>query len=624
MDKRRYTRSIGIPGALCLVLAAWLAGATPALKVHADTLGGDPSTASTTWWFNWVDHASPGFNSDNVHIVNPGGGQAAGTVTVPGVWSATFSVGAGAATYVPVPYGVIGGPAIVQVTSGPAVLATQRVQYMQSFSEIQGAGAANAMLHGWFPWYDRASPGTTGDNLHVVNPGGQDASGVFTLAGAQTLPFGVPAGGERYFSFPAGTINGPLRFDVTAGPPVIVAQRVQYSGSFNEVLAQDGGRPQTTLYFNWFDTASQNVVSDNIHVVNPAASGSVNVKVTAPGFAERDYQVAAGNEAIVSWPGTLGGPVRVDSDGAGVLATQRLQWPPAFAEWPGLPPASARSDTWFPWYDDASPGFIDDVHVTNPGSSTSSVTLTLPGTSAVPLSVPAGADVHYTYPKGTIGGPLRAQVTSGPGVLVDQRAFLRPPPTDRFLNVPLFHQQYALSCEEAALRMALAYEGINVSEDQIFSTMGIDYRAPVRDSTGFHWGDPYAQFVGDPNGSEINNTGYGSYNEAVARTASSLGGSVVASGEKVSPSYVYDSILDGHPVIVWVPFDWSPHSYSFYTAFDGRWVRFGAPYEHAVTVIGVNSGSILVNNPWQGQQWISKAQFENAYGMFDQMAVVIR
>jgi uncharacterized protein YvpB len=594
------------------------------IEAHADTLGGDPAGVAATSWFNWVDHASPGMSNDNIHLVNPGSSVASGTITVPGLWSAPFSVQPSGATYVAVPYGIIGGPVIVHVASGPAVLASQRVQYQQSMGEIAAAtDTGNALLHGWFPWYDRASPGTLNDNIHVVNPGGQAASGVFLLPGSAALPFDVPAGQERYYAFPPGTINGPLHYDVVSGPGVIVSQRVQYSGSFSEVLALDGRAAQNTLYFNWFDSASPGVVTDNIHLVNPAASGSVGVRVSGPGFSDKTYTIPAGQGAIVNWAG-LGGPIRIDADGTGVLATQRLQWPPTFAEWPGLPPSSARADTWFPWYDDASPGFVDDIHVANPGSATATGSITLAGGHAIPLSVPAKADVHYTYPAGTMGGPLRVQITSGPAVFATQRAFVLPPPTSRTLNVPQYYQHYALSCEEAALRMALAYEGINVSEDQIYGVMGIDYRAPVHDGSGFHWGDPYAQFVGDPNGSEANDTGYGSYNEAVARTAAAMGGSVVASGEQVSPSYVYQSVLNGHPVIAWVPFDWAPHGTSMYTAFDGRWVRFGAPYEHAVTIIGVNADSILVNNPWQGQQWVSKSKFEWAYGMFNQMAVVIQ
>ena len=607
---------------LGLLLAVCLSVPLAARPARADTLGTSPGAASSVAWFNWVDHASPGMVNDNIHVVNPGATTAQGVVTVPGLWSATFSVPAAGTTYVSVPSGIIGGPAVVQVTSGPAVIASQRVQYGNSVAEIPGAAPAQALQHGWFPRYDRASPGTLNDNIHVVNPGSAAATGSFTLPGQAPLAFDVPAGGERYYNFATGTMTGPLHFDVTSGPAVIVSQRVQYSGSFNEFLALGNAQARSTLFFNWYDHAASGVVADNIHVLNPQST-SVNVTVGGPGLATQSFSINPGAEQIVNWLGGIAGPVRVDASEP-VLATQRLQWPPSFGEWAGRGTQDASVDTWFPWYDDASPNFVDDIHVTNPGSSTASVTLALGTSAPVSLTVAAGADAYYTYPHGTMAGPLHVHVTSGPAVLAVQRAFVLPPPTSRTLNVPYYHQAYPLSCEEAALRMALAYEGVNVSEDKIFATMGIDYRQPVYDSTGFHWGDPYAQFVGDPNGSEINNTGYGSYNEAVARTATSLGGSVVASGEYVTPDYVYRSVLDGHPVVAWVSFDWKAHSPTFYTAFDGRWVRFGSPYEHAVTVIGVTPDSVLVNNPWQGQQWISKSTFEAAYGTFNDMAVVIR
>lgn len=201
----------------------------------------------------------------------------------------------------------------------------------------------------------------------------------------------------------------------------------------------------------------------------------------------------------------------------------------------------------------------------------------------------------------------------------------RPPaPRARTLAVPWFRQAYNLSCEEAALQMALAWEGINTTQGDLFNTIGIDYRAASRDGGGnFHWGDPYASFVGDPNGSESNLTGYGTYYSTIARAAQQLGGQVLAAGEGYSPANVYGSILDGHPVVAWVSFDYAPHQNSYYTAFDGRVVQFGAPYEHAVTVIGVNPTSVLLNDPWHGQIWVPRSTFETAYAVFNDMAVVL-
>ncbi|MEP7104825.1 MAG: C39 family peptidase [Chloroflexota bacterium] len=580
------------------------------------------SAAAAVAWFNWVDHASPGMANDNIHILNPGAAGASGYVEVTGVWSAPFNVSAAGETYVPVPVGVIGGPAKVVVTTGPPVISSQRVQYFDTFNEVPAASSANAIPVGWFSWYDRASPGMTNDNIHVVNPGASPATGVFTLAGGNQLGFSVPAGQERYYAYPWGTIDGPLRYEVTSGPGVIVSQRVQYGRSFNEILAQDPARASTTLFFNWFDQVSAGVAVDNVHIVNPGLA-EARGSVSGPGLGAQSFTIPAGRQQYLSWR-SLGGPVRIDVTAGRVLASQRLSWWPTFTEWPARSPAEASSDTWFNWYDRASPGFADDIHVTNPGATASTVSVALPGQTAVTMNIPAGANSYYSYPRGTLGGPLRVRVTSGPAVLVSQRAFIFNQSPNRILAVPLYHQRYALSCEEAALRMALAYEGIDVSEEQIFSTLGIDYRQPYYDALGFRWGDPYAQFVGDPNGSEINHTGYGSYHEAIARTAGQLGGHPIASGERVSPATIYQGVVDGHPAVAWVSFDWASHRNSTYIAFDGRPVQFGAPYEHAVVVVGVNDDQLLINNPWSGQQWVSKAAFETAYEVFNEMAVILQ
>jgi len=40
-------------------------------------------------------------------------------------------------------------------------------------------------------------------------------------------------------------------------------------------------------------------------------------------------------------------------------------------------------------------------------------------------------------------------------------------------------------------------------------------------------------------------------------------------------------------------------------------------------VIGVRPGEVLINDPWFGQAWHPKAQFESAFRTFGNMAVVI-
>jgi uncharacterized protein YvpB len=202
-----------------------------------------------------------------------------------------------------------------------------------------------------------------------------------------------------------------------------------------------------------------------------------------------------------------------------------------------------------------------------------------------------------------------------------------PPPTSRSLAVPYYHQQHSLDCEAAALQMALAYRGVSTSQDAILGAMGTDARRPYWDSSGLRWGDPYVAFVGDVNGYEGAgygaSSGYGVYFPPVVAAAQAFGGAVAAAGENVPADQVYQAVLDGHPAVVWVAFNWSPHATGSYLAFDGRRVMYGAPYEHAVTVIGVTPDSVEINNPEYGHEWVSRSTFEASYAMFDRMAVIL-
>ena len=194
----------------------------------------------------------------------------------------------------------------------------------------------------------------------------------------------------------------------------------------------------------------------------------------------------------------------------------------------------------------------------------------------------------------------------------------------RILNVPVYYQHHSLDCETAALQMALAYEHIYPGENTLLNAERIDWRQPYWDSAGhFHWGDPNTNFVGNPNGSERQLTGYGTYAPNIARVARKYGGYVRWSGIHYWPWNVYQSVLNGHPVVAWVSFDWLYHRVSWYQAFDGAWVQFGEPYEHAVTVVGVTPSYVVINNPEYGRQWIPKWKFQNAYATFSDMAVVL-
>ena len=202
-----------------------------------------------------------------------------------------------------------------------------------------------------------------------------------------------------------------------------------------------------------------------------------------------------------------------------------------------------------------------------------------------------------------------------------------PPPTGgsegRILNVPWYHQALELSCEEASLRMALAFQGIATTDQAILDLVGVDGTPAEVGTQGLiRWGDPYVKFVGNPAGSEVSLTGYGVYYPPIVRAAQSLGATVGQNGEGISPATVYAAVLAGHPVETWVTYKWVLRQRSDYTAFDGRRIPYAGPIEHAVLLVGVRGDSVLVNNPWDGPQWVSKSTFEAAFATYNQMAIV--
>lgn len=197
------------------------------------------------------------------------------------------------------------------------------------------------------------------------------------------------------------------------------------------------------------------------------------------------------------------------------------------------------------------------------------------------------------------------------------------------LAVKLDYQDHNLSCEAAALKMALAYEGIVVDENTLMRSMSIDLRPASFDARGrlAAWGDPAKAYIGNVDGHIERYTGYGVYNGPVAAAAIRAGARVIASGSGlygsgVAPSEIYKAVLAGHPVVAWISNTYHDVPLSRYIAYDGATVWYTLT-EHAVTVIGVRPGAVLINDPWFGQAWHTKAQFESAYRTFNHMAVIV-
>src|SRR5207253_1729477 len=134
-------------------------------------------------------------------------------------------------TYVSFAQGTIGGP--VSINSDQFILASQRVQYNQSFNEVWAQAAGSAALVNYINWFDKASTGFLNDNIHLLSPGLATASvTVSEDGGLNPATANVAAGAETYVTFPCGVIGGPVQILVNRPGAVLASQRVQYNQSF--------------------------------------------------------------------------------------------------------------------------------------------------------------------------------------------------------------------------------------------------------------------------------------------------------------------------------------------------------------------------------------------------------
>lgn len=172
-------------------------------------------------------------------------------------------------------------------------------------------------------------------------------------------------------------------------------------------------------YFNWYDNATVGMTRDNIHIMNISGTAT-NVTVTMPGVSAVSLIIQPSGEKYVKFPsGTIGGPVTVSSDQK-ILASQRVTYNESFNETWCEDQNDADTTNYLEWFDNNTAGmYTNNIHVLNPGATTTVVTITLPGAPTQTVTLTAGAGGYATFPNGTIGGPVK--ITSTQPILGAQR-----------------------------------------------------------------------------------------------------------------------------------------------------------------------------------------------------------
>jgi uncharacterized protein YvpB len=192
------------------------------------------------------------------------------------------------------------------------------------------------------------------------------------------------------------------------------------------------------------------------------------------------------------------------------------------------------------------------------------------------------------------------------------------PPATVMLPVPFHRQEHALSCEAAALLMALRRYGVSVTESEIIRALPFD-RTPKR--TGV-WGDPNAGFVGNIDGRMLRD-GYGVYWDPIADVGRRWKPtSVLRDG---TAQDVARHLAAGRPVVMWGAL--SPVAGVTWRTPAGKHIH-AVNGEHARVVTGF-SGSVqnprgfFLLDPIYGKLYWSTAKFLQNWGVLGRSGVVV-
>ncbi len=149
-------------------------------------------------------------------------------------------------------------------------------------------------------------------------------------------------------------------------------------------------------------------------------------------------------------------------------------------------------------------------------------------------------------------------------------------------NVPFYHQQHALSCEVASLRIALAGIGMDVSEWDLWLELPKDQTRKMVTVNGTIWGDPNLGFVGNVNG-RMPATGYGVFSGPLMEVAN-----VNASATRITVDNgraIDAALSQKHPIIVWTEIGPLPPKIYHWTTPAGASINAPA-FEHTVVIVG--------------------------------------
>lgn len=191
----------------------------------------------------------------------------------------------------------------------------------------------------------------------------------------------------------------------------------------------DSGIPPTatpkTYYFTWYDSKPENGMNGDSIIIGNLEDTTATALVYFGSEATPRETIDLGpkDRTAVSWPNTMGGPVRVVSpSGATFVVTQRVVYGDTFNEVGAIEAKNLDTAYNFTWYDSKPENGMKGnwILVCNTGTDTAQVNITIDGDLKGTYSIAPGENVTPQYPD-YMNGPVRVECTNGQPIIVSQR-----------------------------------------------------------------------------------------------------------------------------------------------------------------------------------------------------------
>lgn len=193
--------------------------------------------------------------------------------------------------------------------------------------------------------------------------------------------------------------------------------------------AVTGGAPLAgspkMYYFTWYDSMpAHGMAGDSIVIGNlEDFSTSALVYFGDEATPRETLSLEPRGRQIISWPNTMGGPVRVSSpDGATLVVTQRVFYGDTFNEVGAIEESNLDTSYNFTWYDSKTEHGMKGnwILVANAGLQAAKVDIFIGGNKMGTYSIPVGGNITPQYPN-LIDGPVQVVSTNGQPIIVSQR-----------------------------------------------------------------------------------------------------------------------------------------------------------------------------------------------------------